>query len=134
MISHHRHADLTHLQRVDEIRPVVTRNPDLVCSLASVHVVPLAAPSRCILALQHGPHEDCSTQQEQRHVCKHCAVASVVSWLLSLEENVGRDHTVDVAGADDDSNNNTALVDAFDVVTAPGKSVGNGRVDLEEFG
>jgi hypothetical protein len=42
---HHRDEESTHLQRVDEIRPVVARNPDLICSLASVHVVLFAAPS-----------------------------------------------------------------------------------------
>ena len=51
-------------------------------------------------------------------------MASVVSWLLVLEEYVGGDDTVDVAGADDDSDDDTALVDAFDVVAAPGESVG----------
>lgn len=48
----------------------------------------------------------------------------VVSWLLVLEENVGGDDTVDVAGTDHDSDDDTTLVDAFDVVAAPGKGVG----------
>jgi hypothetical protein len=60
-------------------------------------------------------------------------VAGVVPWLLLLEENVGRDHTIDVTGADDDSDDDAALVDTFDVVAAPGKSVGNGRVNLKDL-
>lgn len=56
-------------------------------------------------------------------------MTSVVSWLLVLEEYVGGDDTVDVAGADDDSDDDTALVDAFDVVAAPGEGVGNSWVD-----
>ena len=51
-------------------------------------------------------------------------MTGVVSWLLILEEDVGGDDTVDVAGADDDADDDTALVDAFDVVAAPGESVG----------
>ena len=51
-------------------------------------------------------------------------MTGVVSWLLVLEEDVGGDDTVDVAGADDDSDDDTALVDAFDVVATPGESVG----------
>ena len=51
-------------------------------------------------------------------------MTGVVSWLLVLEEDVGGDDTVDVAGADDDSDDDTALVDAFDVVAAPGEGVG----------
>ena len=51
-------------------------------------------------------------------------MSGVVSWLLVLEEDVGGDDTVDVAGTDHDSNDDTTLVDAFDVVAAPGKGVG----------
>ena len=51
-------------------------------------------------------------------------MSGVVSWLLVLEENVGGDDTVDVAGTDHDSNDDTTLVDAFDIVAAPGKGVG----------
>lgn len=51
-------------------------------------------------------------------------MTSVVSWLLVFEEYVGGNDTVDVAGADDDSDDDTALVDAFDVVAAPGEGVG----------
>ena len=51
-------------------------------------------------------------------------MTGVVSWLLVLEEDVGGDDTVDVAGADDDADDDAALVDAFDVVAAPGEGVG----------
>ena len=51
-------------------------------------------------------------------------MASVVSWLLVLEEYVGGDDTVDVAGTDDDADDDAALVDAFDVVAAPGEGIG----------
>lgn len=50
-------------------------------------------------------------------------MAGVVSRLLVLEEDVGGDDTVDVAGADDDADDHAALVDAFDVVAAPGEGV-----------
>lgn len=50
-------------------------------------------------------------------------MAGVVSWLLVLEEDVGGDDTVHVTGADDDSDDDAALVDAFDVVAAPGEGV-----------
>ena len=89
-----------------------------------MHVVPRAAPSLRILAPERRVHEHGAAEQEQRHVGEHRAVTSVVSWLLVLEEYVGGDDTVDVAGADDDSDDDTALVDAFDVVAAPGKGVG----------
>lgn len=51
-------------------------------------------------------------------------MTGVVSWLLVFEEDVGGDDTVDVAGTDDDSDDDAALVDAFDVVAAPGEGVG----------
>lgn len=50
-------------------------------------------------------------------------MTGVVSWLLVLEEDVGGDDTVDVAGTDDDSDDDASLVDAFDVVAAPGEGV-----------
>ena len=77
-----------HLQRVDEVRSVVTSDPDLICRLAGVHVVPGTAPSLRILAPQRSVHEDCAAKQEHRHVGQDCGVASVVSRLLSLEEDV----------------------------------------------
>lgn len=122
----------SHLQRVDEIRSIVTRNPNLIRGLASMHVVPLATPPLRILALKHSPHEDSAAQKEQRHVSKNHAVAGVVSWFLFFEEDVRGDHTIDVAGADDDADDDAALVHAFDVVAAPGEGVGDGGVDLRE--
>ena len=113
------------LQRVDEIRPVVTRHPDLICSLASMHVVPRATPPLCILALERRPHEHCTAKQEQRHVGEHHTVAGVVSWLLILEEDVGRDDTVDVASTNDNADDHTSLVHAFNVVAAPREGVGS---------
>lgn len=113
-----------HLQRVNEVRPVVARHPDLIRSLASMHVVPLPTPSLRVLALERRPHEHGAAEQEQRHVGEHGGVAGVVARLLVLEEDVGGDDTIDVAGADDDANDDAALVDAFDVVAAPGEGVG----------
>jgi hypothetical protein len=113
-----------HLQRVDKVRPVVTRHPNLIRSLASMHVIPLAAPSLRVLALERSPHEHRAAEQEQRHVSEHGGVAGVVARLLVLEEDVGGDHTVAVAGADDDADDDAALVDAFDIVAAPGEGVG----------
>jgi len=52
-------------------------------------------------------------------------VTGVVSWLLVLEINVGRDHAIDVAGSDDDADDDTSFIDAFDVVAAPGQSIGS---------
>lgn len=76
------------LQRVDEIRPVVTSDPDLICGLAGVHVVPSSAPSLRILAPQRCVHEDRAAKQEHRHVGQDRGVASIVSRLLSLQEDV----------------------------------------------
>ena len=89
-----------------------------------MHVVPRAAPSLRILAPERRVHEHGAAQQEQRHVGEHRAVACVVSRLFVLEEDVRGDDTVDVAGADDDADDDAALVDAFDVVAAPGEGVG----------
>jgi hypothetical protein len=89
-----------------------------------MHVVPRAAPSLRVLAPERRVHKDGTAQQEQRHVGEHRAVAGVVSRLLVLEEDVGGDDTVDVAGADDDADDDAALVDAFDVVAAPGEGIG----------
>lgn len=50
-------------------------------------------------------------------------MAGPVSWLLLGQEDVGGDHTIDVAGSYDDADDDTALVDALDVVAAPGQSV-----------
>ena len=88
-----------------------------------MHVVPLAAPPLCVLALERRPHEHGAAEQEQRHVGEDGGVAGVVSGLLVLEEDVGGDDTVDVAGADDDADDHAALVDTFDVVAAPGEGV-----------
>ena len=88
-----------------------------------MHVIPRATSSLCVLALEHGPHEHSATEQEQRHVSEHHAVASPVSGLLFGQEDVGGDNTVDVAGADDDADDDAALVDALDVVAAPGQGV-----------
>ena len=89
-----------------------------------MHVVPRAAPSLRVLALERRPHEHSAAEQEQRHVREHRGVAGVISGLLVLEEDVGGDDTVAVACADDDADDDAALVDAFDVVAAPGEGVG----------
>ena len=89
-----------------------------------MHVVPLTAPSLRVLALERRPHEHSAAEQEKRHVGEHGGVAGVVSGLLVLEEDVRGNDTVDVASADDNADDDTALVDAFDVVAAPGEGIG----------
>ena len=51
-------------------------------------------------------------------------MAGVVSWLLVLQEDVGGDDTVDVTSTDDNANDYAALINAFDIVAAPGEGVG----------
>lgn len=91
-----------------------------------MHVVPSTTAPLCVLPLQHDIREHSTTKQAHHHVAEHGGVASPVSRLFLLEVDVGRDDTVEVAPADDDANDDAALVDAFDVVAGPGEGVGDG--------
>lgn len=122
------------LQSVDEVRSFVPSNPDLLGRHPLMHIVPSTTAPLGILLPQHDIREYSATKQAHHHVAEHGGVASPVSRLLLLEVDVGRDDTVEVAPADDDANDDAALVYAFDVVAGPGEGVGDrrwrGRVSL----
>lgn len=56
-------------------------------------------------------------------------MAGVETRAFALDVDVGRDDSVEIAPADDYAQDDSALVDAVDVVGDPGERVGDARVD-----
>lgn len=96
-----------------------------------MHVVPLAAQPPLVFRSQHGVHEDGTSKQANDKVSKDSAVAGIVLWLLPLDVDVRADDAVQISPANDNADDDTAFVNAFDVVAGPGQGVWNGRVNLE---
>lgn len=73
--------------------------------------------------------QDGSAKQEEEHVGQHDAVTGAVVRLLSRQVDIGGDDTVHVTPSNDNTDHDTALEIALDVVGCPGQGVGDGRVD-----
>ena len=58
-------------------------------------------------------------------------MAGIVLRLLPLDVDVRADDSVEISPADNNADDDTAFVNAFDVVAGPGQGVWNGRVNLE---
>lgn len=84
-------SPLSPLRRVDEVRPIVAHDPDLLLRLPLQHVVPRARQPLLVLALQHEVHEDAAAEQADDLVGEHDAVARPVARLLFGEEDVAGD-------------------------------------------
>lgn len=95
----HAHCRLTKgscpilLHRVDEIRPVITHDPNFFLSLAIEHVVPLARLPLPVLDLKHDIDEDGAAEQANALVGKDSAVTGPVARFLLGEEDIGGDDT-----------------------------------------
>lgn len=51
------------------------------------------------------------------------------SWRIAADVDITGDDAIEITPSDDESKNDTTLVDAFDVVTNPGDGIGNARID-----
>lgn len=116
---------------VEEVWAVIAHDLELLLGLVLHPVIALALLAEPVLALEHEVHEDGSAEEEQELVGEHDAVAGPVPGLLLLGVDVGGNNTVHVAPADDDTDHDTALQRAFDVVGRPGQGVGDGGVDAD---
>lgn len=116
-------------QSINEIWSLVTANPNLVWSLALMHVVPGSGQPLSVLDSQKNMHSDGAAQQAQGQRREDDSVAGVEMWCFGLDVDVGRDNSVKIAPADHYSQDDSALVDAVDVVGDPGERVGDTRVD-----
>ena len=90
-------------KRVEEVRPIITSDPDLLSRLALMHPVPFPTATSIILHPEHDVHEDRAAKETDDEVRKHRSVPGPESWRLSRDENVRADHAVEIAPADDDS-------------------------------
>ena len=117
------------LQGVEEIRAFVTEGFGLFVSHPSGPVVALTSASEAVLAGQKSAHGDASTEEADDHVNHDCGVTALV--IRASLVDIGGHNTVEVAPSDDTAENNSTLVDAFDVIANPGDSVRDGRVDSQ---
>lgn len=74
-------------------------------------------------------HGNGTTQQTQGQGGQDDTMAGVEMRAFGLDVDVGRDDSVEIAPADDYAQDDSALVDAVDVVGDPGERVGDARVD-----
>jgi len=96
-----------------------------------VHVIPLATQSPLVFRSQHGVHKDGTSKQANDKVGEDGTMASIVLRLLPLDVDVRADDSVQISPANNNADDDTAFVNAFDVVACPRQGVWNGRVNLE---
>lgn len=120
-----------HLQGVEEIRTVVTSDPDLFCGFAFVHAVTLAGAALVVLYAQHDVREDGAAKETNDQIGEDNGVTCEKTGGLAGDVDIGADDAVEVTPADDNSNDHAALVHALDVVGAPRQRVSDSRVDAD---
>lgn len=101
-----------------------------------MHLVPLATESGLVLHAQFRIDEDRAAEDANDKVPEHRSMACPVPRLLFCKENIGRHNSVQVSPctavslrlsrskkreltANDDANNDTALVNTLDIVARP---------------
>lgn len=109
-------------------------------------MVPLAPTALTVLATQKEVLHDRATEQEEYQVAEHDTMAGVEPRSIFVAVDVGGDNTVQVTPANNETQGDTALVDAcetmsvhvnyavlgrltLEIVAAPRDRVRNGRVD-----
>ena len=109
--------------RVEERWSLVAFDHLLVFGEALIFGITKTNPPRLVLTLQRKVHKQRTTQKEYELVAKHHTMASIEPRLLTLDENVGRHNTIQVAPADHHAENNSAFQRSFRVVCEPRQSV-----------
>lgn len=118
-------------QRIQKIRPPIAQPLHLIVRLALRPPIPLALPPLRILTHQQKALQQATAKEEEGEVSEHGAVAGPEAGRVLAAVDVGGDHTVQVAPADDKAEGDAALVDALDVVGCPRDSVADAGVDAE---
>lgn len=76
------------LPRVDEVRPVVARDPDLLFRFAFEHIVSRARSPLLVFDSQHDVDEDGTTQETNNEVGEDGSMAGPVAGLFTAEEDI----------------------------------------------
>lgn len=97
------------------------------------HGIPLGVHAtgraKLVLAAEHDVHEYGAAEQAEDLVAEDDTMAHPVPGLLVRDVDVGGDHAVEVAPADDHADNEGALERALSIVVNPCERVRDGRVD-----
>ena len=105
--------------RVEERWSLVAFDHLLVFGEAFIFGITKTSSPRFILTLQRKVHEQRTTQKENKLVSQHHAMASPEPRLLALDEDVRRHYAIQIAPADDHTENYSSFQRTFCIVREP---------------